>query len=170
MFIRYYVEIPRPSGDVEAELTTEPGHWLTGPARDAEARGEDLLAAVGFGPGRGRVEARVLISFGEPVRFASKTILPMSWEPAALGSFLPQLDADIEVAPLGAECAQLSISARYRPPLGAVGRVLDRALLHRVAEATVKDFLDHVGIAMRDLPAAVCGRRRSEHTRDHGER
>ena len=29
--------------------------------------------------------------------------------------------------------------------MGAVGRVLDRAMLHRVAEATIKDFLDRVG-------------------------
>jgi hypothetical protein len=43
---------------------------------------------------------------------------------------------------------QLAISARYRPPLGAVGRAVDRVLLHRVAEATVKDFLDRVGAAI----------------------
>ena len=36
------------------------------------------------------------------------------------------------------------MSARYVPPFGAVGRALDRALLSRVAEATVKDFLDRV--------------------------
>jgi hypothetical protein len=29
--------------------------------------------------------------------------------------------------------------------MGVVGRALDRALLHRVAEATIKDFLDRVG-------------------------
>jgi hypothetical protein len=37
------------------------------------------------------------------------------------------------------------MSARYRPPLGAFGQALDRAMLHRVAEATIKDFLDRVG-------------------------
>jgi hypothetical protein len=37
------------------------------------------------------------------------------------------------------------MSARYRPPLGMIGRALDKALMHRVAEATVKDFLDRVG-------------------------
>jgi len=29
-----------------------------------------------------------------------------------------------------------------------MGRVLDRAMLHRVAEATVKDFLDRLGSAL----------------------
>jgi hypothetical protein len=55
------------------------------------------------------------------------------------------LEADLEVAGLGATRTQLSISARYRPPMGPFGRVLDRALLHRVAEAALKDFLDRVG-------------------------
>jgi hypothetical protein len=31
-----------------------------------------------------------------------------------------------------------------------VGRAVDRVLLHRVAEATVKDFLDRVGAAITD--------------------
>ena len=38
--------------------------------------------------------------------------------------------------------------ARYVPPLGAVGRVIDRAIMSRVAEATLKDFLDGVHDAL----------------------
>jgi hypothetical protein len=38
--------------------------------------------------------------------------------------------------------------------MGAVGRMLDRALLHRVAEATVKDFLDRVGERLRTADLA----------------
>jgi hypothetical protein len=40
------------------------------------------------------------------------------------------------------------MSARYVPPFGAVGRVMDRAALSRVAEATLKDFLDRVADAI----------------------
>ena len=43
---------------------------------------------------------------------------------------------------------QLSMSARYVPPLGMIGKVIDRAILSRVAEATLKDFLDRVGDAL----------------------
>jgi hypothetical protein len=32
-----------------------------------------------------------------------------------------------------------------------VGRAIDRALLHRVAEATIKDFLDRVGEALAEI-------------------
>jgi uncharacterized membrane protein len=73
----------------------------------------------------------------------------MSWKATSAEHLFPALDADLEVAALGPSRTQLSISARYRPPGGPVGRALDRALLHRVAEATVKDFLDRVGEALQ---------------------
>ena len=38
------------------------------------------------------------------------------------------------------------------PPLGVVGTLIDRALLYRVAEATLKDFLDRVGDAITARP------------------
>jgi len=67
------------------------------------------------------------------------------WRATGAERLFPHLEADLEVAALGPSRTQLSISARYRPPMGAMGRALDRALLHRVAEATIKDFLDGVG-------------------------
>jgi uncharacterized membrane protein len=84
------------------------------------------------------------------VRFPSMTSLPLTWEPVGLEGALPQLDANLELGSLGGDRTQLAISARYRPPLGVVGRAVDRVLLHRVAEATVKDFLDRVGAAITD--------------------
>ena len=72
----------------------------------------------------------------------------MHWAAAGATGLFPSLDADLEVAPLGPHRTQLAMSARYVPPLGAVGRAIDRAVLFRVAEATLKDFLDHVAEAM----------------------
>jgi hypothetical protein len=155
MFIRYFVEIPRPVADVEEEVVAAPGRWLEGPADRAEAQGERLLTAVGFGPGRARVHACVRMRFGAPIRLPSKTILPMTWEPEGLKQFLPRLDADLEIAPLGAERTQLAINARYDPPFGSLGQAFDKTLLHRVAEATIKDFLDRVATAMSSLSMPV---------------
>jgi hypothetical protein len=66
------------------------------------------------------------------------------WSASGRVGVFPALDADLEVAELEDGRCQLAISARYEPPLGAVGRAIDRALLARVAEATLKDFLDRV--------------------------
>ena len=59
------------------------------------------------------------------------------------------MDADLELASLGDGACQLAMSARYEPPLRGLGKALDQALLHRIAEATVKDFLDRTGELIR---------------------
>ena len=149
MFIRYYLDLSNPFADVESALFARPEAWVPGLAHDAEERGEHLLAEVGFAlDHEHRLDRRVEIGFGQPYRIPSKSVLPMTWKPAGAGALIPAMEADLEVAALGPNRTQLSISARYRPPMGAVGRALDRALLHRIAEATVKDFLDRVGEAL----------------------
>jgi len=146
MFIRYYLDLAVPFEDVERALLDEPATWVPGIALDAEAGGQRLLAEVGFDVDASRrVDKEVEIEIGEPYLIPTKTMLPIAWRATGAERIFPQLEADIEIAALGAGRTQLSISARYRPPLGPVGRALDKAMLHRVAEATVKDFLDRVG-------------------------
>jgi len=150
MFIRYYLDLPVPFEDVERALLDEPATWVPGIARVAEAGGQRLLTEVGFDMDDARrVDKEVEIEVGEPYVIPSKTMLPIAWKATSAERIFPQLEADIEIAGLGTSRTQLSISARYRPPLGVVGRALDKALLHRVAEATVKDFLDRVGERIR---------------------
>jgi hypothetical protein len=159
MFIRYYLELPLPAERVEAALTCPAASWLEVLAGDAGRRGQGLLAEVGVGPLGPRLARPVRVRLEQPVRLASTTSLPMTWEPAGGEGLLPKLEADLEVGPLGPARTQLAVSARYRPPLGPVGRLVDRVLLHRVAEATVKDFLDRVGGAiLAQAPAATLER------------
>ncbi|HVH53219.1 MAG TPA: hypothetical protein VNA32_03720 [Actinomycetota bacterium] len=145
MFIRYYLELSLPFEDVEEGLLADPQEWLPGIAGEAEARGEQLLGEVGFSFDDRRLSKEVHIELGPPYRMPGKTLLPLSWKATGPERLFPSLDADLEIAALGRSRTQLSISARYRPPLGVVGKALDRVLLHRVAEATIKDFLDRVG-------------------------
>jgi hypothetical protein len=147
MFIRYYLELQVPFDEVERALLADPGSWLPGMATEAGEQGERLLVDVGFEVGNDRrVDREVQIDIGGPVSVPSETTtLPIAWKAKHGVGPVPQLDADIEIATLGATRTQLSMSARYRPPLGTIGRALDKALMHRVAEATVKDFLDRVG-------------------------
>jgi hypothetical protein len=148
MFVRYFAELPLPFDVVDETVLRDPEAWIPGLARDADRRGEELMVEVGFGSRGHRVTKTVSIGFGEPVRFPSKTVLPLTWSASGPGHLLPSLDADLEVAPLGESRSQLSISARYEPPLGGLGRTLDRALLHRVAEATIRDFLEQASASI----------------------
>ena len=53
------------------------------------------------------------------------------------------------------------MSARYVPPLGAVGSAIDRAVLFRVAEATLKDFLDRGRMALTERASRDAASRRT---------
>ncbi len=151
MFLRYYIELPLPADTVEQALLPEPTQWLPRLADQAGSRGQRLLAEVGIGQGGGGLRKRVEVSFGPVVRYPSRTTLAMTWQPTGPDALFPMLEADLEIGALGAGRTQLALNARYRPPLGTMGRVIDRALLHRVAEATVKDFLDQTGLAIQRL-------------------
>ena len=140
MFVRYFVELPFRSEDVERVLRRDPESWLPTLARHANARGERLLAQVGTGGGT-QIRRTVEVVVGSPVALTSKVVLPVAWRPTHGTGLLPSMDAD------GA--CHLAMSARYEPPLRGLGKALDQALLHRIAEATVKDFLDRTGELIR---------------------
>ncbi|HZB01921.1 MAG TPA: hypothetical protein VE800_07425 [Actinomycetota bacterium] len=143
MFARYFVELPMFSEEVEHALSHDPRAWLPGLAERANHRGDLLLAEVGFGEVV-RIKRTVVIELGRSVRSGTKTVFPLRWTSSVAAGLFPSLDADLEVAPLGPGRTQLAMSARYDPPFGPVGRAVDRAVLSRVAEATLKDFLDRV--------------------------
>jgi hypothetical protein len=145
VFVRYYVDLDAPFEQVESRLLDMPARWVPGIFTEAEERGTELLADVGFALGdERRIEKRVEVRIGPPHRTGRVTTIPLRWSATGARALFPSLDADFELAALGERRSQLSLSARYEPPLGSIGRVLDRALLHRVAEAAVRDFIDRV--------------------------
>jgi len=120
------------------------GGLLLSTSDDAYEYGTVGLARVGAG---GlfkvvRVQTHELAEAGGSARWAIR------WEAAGAGGRLfPVLDADISLTPAGDQATLLTLTGSYRPPFGPVGAALDRALLHRVAAATVRNFL--AGVAAR---------------------
>jgi hypothetical protein len=158
MFLRYYVELDLPIEQARAALLDSPSSWLPALADGAVQRAEPLLTEVGVAQGGLRVAKPVSVRLGQPVQFPSKLSLPMTWEPG--GWLLSKLDAELELGYLGKDQTQLAISGRYEPPRGVGHGTADRLALHRIAEATIKDFLDRVAAALQSWdhspqPAAV---------------
>jgi hypothetical protein len=80
--------------------------------------------------------------------------LALRWEATGVGGALfPVLDADLTLAPDGMGTV-LRLAGSYRPPLGPLGQALDRAILHRVAEATIRTFLARVAAQLTGHPVA----------------
>lgn len=116
--------------------------------------GSSALARVGpLGPVRG-LSRVVEVQFGDLVAHEESAQLALRWEVAGPGGGLfPALDADITLARAGELATMLTLTGVYRPPLGSVGAGLDQAILHRVAMATIRDFLGRIGAAISSSEA-----------------
>ena len=115
---------------------------LNGPSEQAYAEGLAGLIRVGpFGAVLGASKL-VRVQFLEPVPREDRVVLPLRWEASgAAGRLFPVLDADLILTPWGEDAVTLALTGAYRPPLGSLGEVLDRALLNRAAAATIRSLL-----------------------------
>jgi hypothetical protein len=133
------------------------GGALLTASQDAYGEGVVGLARVGpvdSVPGLSRL---VEVKFREPVTHGDSVVVALRWEAVGPGSGLfPALDADITLARAGENATSLRLDGAYRPPLGVLGAGLDRAILHQVATATIRGFLDRLGETIAH-PAAMTG-------------
>jgi hypothetical protein len=75
-------------------------------------------------------------------------VYPLRWKALGATKLFPELNADLVLSKDGPDRTTLTLRGIYDPPLGSVGRMADRALLGRVAEATVADWMDRLAAAL----------------------
>jgi hypothetical protein len=113
--------------------------------RDMET-GLARVGPMGAAPGLSRL---VAVRFSDMAIHEDSAVLAIRWEATGPGGALfPALDADIKLTPAGQDATMLAVSGVYRPPLGGLGAGLDRVILHRVAQATIRAFTHHIGAAI----------------------
>jgi hypothetical protein len=144
VFLRSFVVVARPSEEVEAELEAGTEKWLPDMAKEANGDGERLLSELGLRVGKRRIGKQIQVEIGASRAGAGLKVMPIRWHAATDVGLFPTLEGELEVAALGKTRTQLGLSANYTPPLGLLGKIADRALFHRVAEVTVKDFLERI--------------------------
>lgn len=83
-------------------------------------------------------------------------MLALRWEAVGASERLfPLLDADITLIPDGDDATLIGLHGVYGPPAGSVGGMLDRAILHRIAAATIRSFLSRLASAIKEELAVV---------------
>lgn len=155
MLVFDFIHIPLPVAQVRDRLLRGvPNIWQEAAAA-AYDEGEDLLSRVGpFGPVPGLSKAVSVQVSNARIR-GEGVVVQLRWSASGPTELFPVMEADLEIAPLGANQSQLGFSGSYDPPLGSVGRQLDRLLLHQLAEATVRAMLRQLVEALLVEPAPV---------------
>jgi hypothetical protein len=79
----------------------------------------------------------------------------LRWEATGIaGGLFPVLDANISLSPAGEHSTRLALTGSYRPPLGRIGTALDKAILSRVAAATIHALLHSIAGTLANPAAA----------------
>ena len=151
-FVRDFVELDAPFGKVRSAFLDAGSTWLGPLASDARAEGERLRMRIGVGDNGDTVLSKeVHLVVSQPRESKGELLVSLTWE-ANQGTWLfPRLDADMGLAPIGDGICQLWLDGTYKPPLGRTGQFLDQALLHRVAESTVRGFLIRVARSLEEI-------------------
>jgi hypothetical protein len=159
MFVQYFGTVERPFAEVDAVLA-DIASGLDDSADVAYRRGEDLVASIGLGGAA--IAKAVHLDVGDALRRENTTSVPLAWTATGTPGLFPTMEADLTITALGSRLTQVAFQGRYKPPLGVVGRVMDKAVLHRFAELSVKDFVDRVIAALSDDPDGVADSRVSQ--------
>ncbi len=123
--------------------------WVHSIAKQVREDDEDLYMRVGPGS-RAWLGKTVSISVGQPNDSLEKVSIPIAWEARGASSLFPRLYAKLVVSKKTDENTSMILTGHYHPPLGKAGQILDQALLHLLAQATIKAFFERTNEVIED--------------------
>lgn len=137
MYITNTVHIPHPIQDCVAALASGPRTWFPGLKDDSSSRVGVKVAGI-------PLRKRVAVELGSVMKDGSWVEVPITWKATAATPFFPIFNGKVVLAPVEPAVTRLTVSGMYKPPLGRLGLELDDALLHNMAEATIKDLAESI--------------------------
>lgn len=147
MFVHYFTHIPLPLADVERRIDRVKNR-LADMADVAYREGERLRARVG--PWVDGFAKQVDVEVGTAEIHRTGIAYPVRWKATGAEVLFPKLDAELLLAHVGPDITRIAFEGTYQPPLGTVGRAVDRVLLGRYADATVRNWLDRLAEALEE--------------------
>lgn len=144
MFVEYSTRVEATLSDVEKSLDrlrSSLEEW----ADIAYREGEQLRARVGPSASIAR---EVKLEIGGAEIHRSGLVYPIQWTASGAGLLFPELSADLILSKAGSNVTCLTVRGTYQPPLGPLGRLADRVVLGRVAEATIADWMERLATAL----------------------
>jgi hypothetical protein len=138
MFVQHSVHIDRPIEGCARTLSRGPRRWFP-------RLGHKNHYGVGPRIAGLPLRKRVMVEAGEPEQLGDWTAIPITWKASFPEKLFPAMTGKVELSPVDGRITRVTVSGMYEPPLGRVGKELDDALMHRVAEATVKELADSIG-------------------------
>lgn len=142
-FVRDFTVLDRPLSEVVSIIRDPEAAWLAPLATSTP--GNDDAHPVRIGPRDGQIFSKQFtVHVGEVEEIRDGLVIPTLWKATSTPRLFPTMEADLLVSPFGDSQTYLSLEGRYRRPLGVIGEQVDDLLLHRLAERSIRSFLQQV--------------------------
>lgn len=145
MFVHYFTHVPLNVSEVEKRLDQFMND-LPEMADVAYREGEELRAKVG--PWVEGFAKEVQLEIGNAEIHRTGIAYPITWTAVGATGLFPKLNAELLLAHVGRNLTRIALEGTYEPPLGFVGKMADRAILGRYADAAVRNWLDKLAEAL----------------------
>jgi hypothetical protein len=154
--LRVFDYVNRPYAKVRDGLTADPlavfQRATSAAAARADALASELRARIGPVEVAADIDIRIVsVDEGISPLDTPATKITLEWRAAKNPGLFPMMRAVVSLYPLGPTETQLDLEGDYQPPLGPLGRVIDAAIGHRVAEASVHRFIEQVASYLREV-------------------
>jgi len=140
VFAWHRLEVDAPIERVLEVIRAGPAACIPDLIEDASGR---LLCSISVNFG-GRLERQAQVGIGELASGDGWLTLPVSWRAAEADVLFPVFTGELQAADLSEGRTELALVGHYDPPLGPVGELVDRLVLHRVARQALAGFLRRV--------------------------
>jgi hypothetical protein len=145
MYLQHSVHVDRPIEECVELLDRGPRTWF--PRLRGDGHTDVGLRVAGI-----TIRKGVTVELGEPENRGQWTNVPVSWKATFPERLFPVLIGRLEVVPVEKRVTRLTVSGTYEPPLGRLGALIDEALMHSVAEATIRELTESIAEQLRAVP------------------
>lgn len=156
MFIYYFTYAHRPMENILDLFSAEPDEWVSQIFQQALEDSDLVRVRLGVGE-RIRLSKEAWVQLGEPEALQSGVLIPIRIQVTGAPMLFPTLEGEIEIAAIGGEVTQLTLRGNYAPPIGAIGDAIDKVLLHRVVESSIKHFVEAMARSLEGVREGVSG-------------
>lgn len=153
--IRCYDYVNHPYERVRDALKRDALKIFQSATKSAASRAESVASELHVDFGGIGIKADIKISVKDVEEKLDKTLsttvtrLPLEWEATSKPGLFPLMKGELSIYPLTATETQLDFSGLYEPPFGAVGKAMNTVVGHRIAEASVHQFITDVASYLR---------------------
>jgi hypothetical protein len=151
VFVHHSVHINSPIDSVSAALAAGPSKWL--PRFDGPDHADVGPQIAGLG-----IRKKVAIEVGEPLTAGDWITVPVKWQATFIKRLFPVMAGRVGLSPVDPHTTRLTVSGMYQPPLGGLGKELDDALMHKVAEATVRELAESIAKRLEAIASEPASR------------